>query len=260
MSSSLFERFPWTRLWCPWEKPVKYDHYGFVLDPESEYDRALNPDLTTLDVLQDQRCLILLGEPGLGKTEALRDHYQDIKNTKKPPDSVMWVDLKDFVDAYGFSRQVFDSIAFKEWERGNGRLYLFLDSLDEGLLAFDSLSGFITQELHRLASPLQFKKAQSAESIPRHAGPSDMTMTVEGDQNIPLARLYLRISCRSAIWRPGFAKDLEGLFEQKQVATLRLVPLRRRDVELAADSAEANGLLVLRLSVFNCIHRLQKES
>lgn len=243
MSSSLFERFPWTRLWCPWETPVKYDHDGFVLDPESEYGRTLNPDLTTLDALQDQRCLILLGEPGLGKTEALRDHYQNIKEAKKPPDLVMWVDLKDFVDAYGFSRQVFDSIAFKEWEWGNGRLYLFLDSLDEGLLAFDSLSGFITQELHRLARPSQFKKAQSAEPTPPPAGSSDMTMTVEGDQNIPLTRLYLRISCRSAIWRPGFAKDLEGLFEQNHLPILRLAPLRRRDVELAAESAEANDFV-----------------
>src|ERR1051326_8700101 len=146
MASPLLEHYPWTRFWYPWDTQVNFDQNGFVYDPESESGRALNPTLTTLGSMQGKQCLILLGEPGLGKSTDLREHYDQMQEKAHTDGNVViWIDLKDIPSDSALARQLFDSMAFRSWAQGDARLYLFLDSFDEGLLAIDSLSGFITQ-------------------------------------------------------------------------------------------------------------------
>lgn len=59
-----------TRFWNPLGKSY-WDDHGYLRDPE-EYPE-LSRDLRTLDQLADEPCLLLLGEPGIGKSTVLRE-------------------------------------------------------------------------------------------------------------------------------------------------------------------------------------------
>jgi hypothetical protein len=242
MDSHTSIHYPWTRLWYPADETLKYDSDGFVADPEAEYGNFLNPGLHPLESLQEERCLILLGEPGLGKTEALYDHFKTFDSAKASNTVVRWIDLKDIPDAFALTRQLFDSALFKEWEHGTGKLYLFMDSLDEGLLSFDTLTGFIAQELNRLARPQAVNIAQTTGATPVPTETPQMN-TADAAPNVALDRLYLRIACRSGIWRSGFSKELGSIFQPARMIILKLAPLTRKEVQLAADQTGTVGFV-----------------
>lgn len=73
---SMSERphIPWTRYWVPAHTPPVLDADGYLLEPYyvSSYTgsriRVANADARTLDELADVPCLVLLGEPGAGKS------------------------------------------------------------------------------------------------------------------------------------------------------------------------------------------------
>lgn len=160
------------------------------------------------------------------------------------------VDLKDFGSTFALSRQVFDSQLFLEWKLGTGRLYLLLDSYDEGLLAIDALSGFLVQELKKLSFVQHFGKASASKSAV-NAGTDDYrelsipagTAAIEPHQEIPLDRLYLCIASRPAVWPMSLTTDLREIVGKDNVETFRLAPLRRIDVQKAAERWQAKGFV-----------------
>lgn len=105
------------------------------------------------------------------------------------------------------TRALFDNPTFQEWLHGAGRLYLFLDGLDEGLLSIPILARFLSTEFARYRDHL--------------------------------ARLSLRITCRTAEWPALLEDQLRELWSNANVRAFRLAPLRREDVHAAAS---ANGL------------------
>src|SRR2546427_9331382 len=93
MSMASEERCPWKRFWCPWEKSISFADDGFVFDPESEYGILMNPALITLESVAASPCAILLGEPGLGKSDALREHQAKLaSHSDVPTPQVMFID------------------------------------------------------------------------------------------------------------------------------------------------------------------------
>lgn len=153
--------YPWKRFWCPWDKSMSFADDGFVFDPESDYGIILNPDLTTLNAIVAVPCAILLGEPGLGKSQTLRDYRSELESENDPSRCVMFVDLKDFGSDAALSRALFDSETVQGWKKGNSQLYLLLDSFDEGLLTIESLSGYLIRELRTLTSPQSTQTARA---------------------------------------------------------------------------------------------------
>src|SRR5262249_5943123 len=99
-------------------------------------------------------CLVLLGEPGIGKSHEMQQQYERAK-TQAAETSDAWLrfDLRDFQTDERFCNKVFENPTFRAWRNGTHHLYLYLDSLDEGLLTISSpytfflLNGDI--ELHR---------------------------------------------------------------------------------------------------------------
>lgn len=239
--------YPWKRFWCPWDKSISFADDGFVFDPESDYGILLNPDLTTLDAIVEERCVILLGEPGLGKSQTLREHQVVLASGNDSSRGVMFFDLKDFGSDTALSRVLFDSETFQAWKKGNSRLYLLLDSFDEGLLTIESLSGYLIRELRTLADrqPIQAALAKSLTSSGISGiqeGADNVSSTTTGE-NRPLERLYLRIACRSATWPQSLTAGLREIFSQQTVSLLRLAPLRKSDVEVAAQRTGASNFV-----------------
>lgn len=157
--------------------------------------------LATFRTISRFRCLILLGEPGMGKTHAMQSALSsDVdKGGTKTTKEVLF-DLRSYGSEDRLVRDLFHGQQIEEWKNSKYELHLFLDSLDECLLRIDTLSALLLDELKKC----------------------------------PVERLFLRIACRTAEW-PNFLEDgLKELWDEGEVAAYELAPLRKKDVEEAA--------------------------
>jgi hypothetical protein len=165
--------FPWKRFWYPRETFIDLLGGGYLYRPETEWaDRFFDGNLVPLEGMASLPCLILLGEPGLGKSRELGQQHTFIRD--RLGEAVLWCDFSAYQEQGMLARAIFDTARFQEWVRGTHRLYLFLDGLDEGLLSIPTLARYLSVEF---------------ASYRDH-----------------LARLSLRITCRTAEW-PALLED-----------------------------------------------------
>jgi len=172
--------------------------------PEIEYDdisRIVYREFQTLKDLEGVRCLILLGEPGIGKSAAVEGEIRRLQELGVQVDSH---DLKAYGDSAHLERRIFKSDAFKSLSAGK-KLVLVLDSLDEGRIVIENLGPMLLDEFREHLA----------------------------DQDIR-SRLSLRITCRSAEWPASLTEKLEDFFGKENTAVWHLTQLRRSDVCLAA--------------------------
>jgi hypothetical protein len=64
-------------LWLPERQEISMLDSGFMTD-RSDFLAAATPDAKRLSELADVDCLVLIGEPGLGKTTELKGEYRRI--------------------------------------------------------------------------------------------------------------------------------------------------------------------------------------
>jgi hypothetical protein len=198
--------YPWKRFWCPRDGSFRVDSDEFLLDPQEELGTITNPQAKPLEALASTHFLGLLGEAGSGKTQTLKSEYAAVAgNFAKAGDESTFLSLRDIGNGADLDRAVFDAGWFKAWLQGDRTLHLFLDALDEA-------SAFYPQVASRLLNRLS---------------------------DLPLRRLFVRMTCRTASWPRVFDTELRGLLEKASLgdesyAVLELLPLRRRDVESAA--------------------------
>lgn len=201
------KRYNWTRFWVPREGQIALDD-GYLSDPESEYTPYYSSDATTLASIQDVGVLILLGEPGIGKTDALEQEKERIlAQIKLESGQLLYLNLADYSSDALLVRDLFEGEAFNSLKAGQHRLYLFLDSLDECRLTIPKIS------------TLLFDRLKSA----------------------PVDRLFLRITCRGAVWPSSFEQGIKGLWGEKSVGIYSLAPLRRNDVLTACVAEGLDG-------------------
>ena len=193
--------YPWKRFWYPRETSIELLDEGYLYRPETEWaNRFFDGNLVPLEELAAIPCLILLGEPGLGKSRELSQ--QQTFTHDHLSEAVLWCDFSAYQEQSMLARALFDHLTFQEWLHGTGRLCLFLDSLDEGLLSIPILARFLSAEFARYRDHL--------------------------------ARLSLRITCRTAEWPALLEDQLRELWSNASVRVFRLAPLRRDDARAAA--------------------------
>lgn len=183
-----------TRFWNPLGTSY-WDDHGYLRDSDAYPE--LSRDLRTLEQLADEPCLLLLGEPGIGKTTVLREQPVDTRPIDGT-DLRFRLDLKS-VDAVGFDTDVFRSPWFAAWRAGSHQLTLWLDSLDECLGRVEHITSKLLARLDELAD---------AER----------------------ERLKLRIACRTGQLPGRLSEDLRRLWNDR-LGIYELLPLRRKDVQ-----------------------------
>jgi predicted NACHT family NTPase len=193
--------YPWRRFWCPRASQINLGDRGYLCDPESEYGHLLNPELVGLDAIAAVPCLILLGEPGIGKSQEMKNLFKHTVESIKPSHPPLEINLRS---CNSLAIDLIQNPDFIDWNNGEHRLYLFLDSLDEGMLTVANLATQIADE---------FSKAMYRNK---------------------LDRLYLRIACRTAVFPRILEEKVEELWKENNTAIYELAPLRRIDVENAA--------------------------
>lgn len=199
---SLNDNFSWTRFWCERSGIVSLGDGGYLYDPESKY---FNKNVVLFETISEVPCLILLGEPGIGKTETLKniEHLEE-KLTLK-------IDLRSYGNENRIIKDIFENNLFKECLEGKHKLCLFLDSLDECLLRVDYLASLLIDEFKRY------------------------------EDNPNLKKLLLRIVCRTADWPNLLEEGLSELWGVNNIRVMELAPLRRADVYHAAVNRGINA-------------------
>jgi len=194
------------RFWSPRDSSIDLSDGQYLPDPETRFGKLINPDLRTFSEIAPGPCLVLLGEPGAGKSRALTAAFERcLQNCTATGDSVARYDLRSYGDEKRLIDSLFQGNAIREWRESNRRLHLFIDSLDECLLRIDTLASLLPEELAKE----------------------------------PIERLCLRIACRTAVWPRLLEDELLALWGKGNIGVYELAPLRRRDVR---DAAVAEGL------------------
>jgi predicted NACHT family NTPase len=201
MASISKQIYPWKRFWCQRSDTMNLTPEGYLSDPDSQWGNVNNPNLVTLDKIADIPCLILLGEPGIGKSQEMQNLVEYTQENLKPSHLPLEFNLRS---CSNLTTDLIQGQDFTDWFNGNHRLYLFLDSLDEGLL-----------EIRNLATQLvdEFKKKKYSNK---------------------LNRLYLRIACRTFVFPEILENELKILWGKEDLGIYELAPLRQTDIIEAA--------------------------
>jgi predicted NACHT family NTPase len=193
--------FHWKRFWYPRGSSLNLADDGYLPDPDSQSSRFWNKQVVSFEEISALRALVLLGDPGMGKSTILSE--QESVWGKKQNDSsekCLFINLRSYQSDSRLAAHLFESPIFKEWLAGTHTLHLFLDSLDEGLLSIKVLAACLADE---------FKK-------------------------LPSERLYLRIACRTVEWPDLLDTGLTDWLGKEIIQHYVLAPLRKKDVEEAA--------------------------
>ena len=196
--------FPWPRYWFPeGNSNSTFVQSGYLTLPSSEYSPYYPTIPKQLAELTQVPILILLGEPGYGKSHALEDERKRLEN-ENAEDLIIFEDLKTFVP--GSEQRLLDSDTFKLVEQGR-RLWILIDSFDECTLPAPGhwlISNFI-------------KKVNNPE------------------------RVFVRITCRPSHWPEVLENAFSERWRSvatSPVELWRLCPLRQEDICIAANVSQ----------------------
>jgi len=193
----------WHRGWVPPDGRLPLDEDAWL--PERDVLELLTSDVVEFEDVEGIPCLLLVGEPGTGKSCALRQAAQRAETNKAPTDELLWYDLGVASNVRDIKDELFGAPAVRRFATSRGRLHLFLDSLDEAKVQVRRVVSLLEEQLGIL----------------------------------DLDRLILRIACRTADLPQAFQQWLAERYGETRMRTLELAPLRRSD---AAAAAAAVGL------------------
>src|SRR6266545_39714 len=129
---TLHKEYKWDRYWCPPNKSYALDRAGFLLDPEAPDSKYYDSIALRFEEIPDSPCLVLLGEPGIGRTKALDNIlslYENSSDTK-----AIRIDLRSYDTSDDLISDLRDNSDIKNWIDSSDYLILFFDSLDECML------------------------------------------------------------------------------------------------------------------------------
>lgn len=195
-------RYNWQRFWVPHDTVMRLDERGYLADPEGPLGTAYNPGLVPLEALADIPCLVLLGDPGMGKSTLLRAHAEEMRQQiVAAGDGYLYHNLGIFQTDTMLYQKIFGSRVYQEWLGGTHQLYLFLDGFDECQLNIRPIAALLAAEFY----------------------------------TCPANRLRLRITSRTTEWSSELEQALQKNWP-KGVGVFALAPLRRVDVSVAAQA------------------------
>lgn len=198
------------RFWIPYGRSASRTRPGWLADPVSGRFVTVNPDIVPTRALASYRCLVLLGEPGMGKSTEIRRVDPMIDSTVSARN--LRFDLGEFSSEDRLARRVFEHPEIEQWRADDSIMCLTLDSFDEARTRIETLPRMLSEYLR------------------------------EWD----CARLFLRLVCRTADWPTSLRPTLDEAFKGLGNAVMfELLPLRRRDALsiLSADETHAHTKL-----------------
>lgn len=190
--------YEWKRFWCPRDGKIDLSDDGFLTDPEGEYYEFSGSDVVPFEKISDKACLVLLGEPGIGKSTAIIQEYSEVAQAG---DQVLSLNLNEYGVETRLIDEVFKAEAWLKWKDNNYTLHLFLDSLDECQIRIGQVGSILKSRFAAVKEKLQ--------------------------------QLRLRIACRTAEWPSVLETALPELWGKDECGVYELAPLRKKDIKTA---------------------------
>jgi hypothetical protein len=202
------KNFNWQRLWIPIGYKYWNDQNGF---PNfNSYDIQTGETKTgakTLEELENEKCLVLIGDPGTGKsTEIKKIEHKGALTFKYH--FKKYATIPELFDAIKLDREL--SLNFDR------KTYLYFDGLDEGLLNIKNLHNSLITFLASLK---------------------------ENDASF-FNKIYIRITCRSVIWSEisqGALPRLREEMGEDLVKVLELAPLCQKEIRIAVEQSDSDS-------------------
>ncbi|HYF71161.1 MAG TPA: hypothetical protein VD884_23705 [Ohtaekwangia sp.] len=201
LNSTLYK---WTRYWIA-QGGIKviYDSDDFPIYSSQQYGKYGAKMGAPLVSLERSRCLILLGEPGTGKSTEL--------SLANGPEGYT---VKYNLSHHSTERELIDAIEslqnFKDWKLSDQKLFLYLDGFDEALLHVRTINHALTRWFAINSGVFRIK---------------------EGIFNV-------RIACRSSAWSSDVTQSLKEIFGDDHVQEVELGPLSEVEVRIAAEASD----------------------
>lgn len=197
--------YPWKRFWCPRETAYSLADGGYLYDPDGPDGPQFNPSIAPLAAFAECPCLVMLGEPGIGKSHEFDSEFARSENLAVAAGNVaVRIDLKEYQTDGRLVAEAFENDIIRTWQVNNTILNLFFDSLDEGRLEIHNIASILASQFRRLTPHID--------------------------------RLRLRITCRTAEWPSSLERTLVEHWGESAVEVIELAPLRRKDIVAAADT------------------------
>lgn len=190
--------YPWNRFWVKRGSVLHTDYRQFpaYYPSGSVY---FDQNAFQLAELEELPLLILLGEPGIGKSVVIEQAFANNKSSFK-----IYSRLSKHTSAKDIVEEWEKDQIFKQWQLSAEPLYLYIDGLDEGILYTTTIGAYLLEWL----------------------------------EEQPVDRIYLRITCRTAVWEKvleeGFAALYKGFLPPGKPLVYELGPLAQQDVSTAA--------------------------
>ena len=175
---------------------------GFLDDPAGPFATYFDYSLVELAQLDHVRCLVLLGEAGMGKSSELDVEEQRLRDARLP---VVGFDLGAEPDMSSLRDAVLTSPEVTAWLASTDDLVMLLDGFDEANASLGKL-------------------------------PDELIKLLDG---VPIGRLKLRITSRTGAWSSRLDAGLADRWPDLQ--RLVLAPLTEEDVRVAARDTLGDG-------------------
>lgn len=205
-------KYPWCRRWLLQGTSISHDSFGFATSNTYSYRNGYRPGGFLLPDLNEIKCAVLLGEPGLGKSTEIKKECKESSNTLIRKELIH---LNSRSSEGGLVQLLKEKLT--DWKSTGGEVFLYLDGLDEGLLQIRNVFQLIIEWIEQNREVFNLKNGTEEEAT----------------REVSLS-LYLRISCRSAIWSEDYKKELERIFGSKSCMVCELAPLEQEEVRVAA--------------------------
>ncbi|MGP3737589.1 NACHT domain-containing protein (plasmid) [Streptomyces sp. GDS52] len=190
------DQLVWSRWWGP--EQIETQLFGGVLPDPRDYDaRFFNGHLKELKDFAACRALVLLGEPGAGKSFELEKEIQRRTSSGERVEPIL---LREFSTPSEVREAIRDAVAGWHETGSPGDLTLAFDGFDEPLFAIGNLADVLERELARLDPE----------------------------------RLRVLITSRRSVWRGRLEAAFAQWWPNSSSATLLLAPLTERDIRQAA--------------------------
>ena len=177
------------------------------------WELQFTSDGVSFDEIRHVPCLILLGEPGMGKTYAIEQEYKLSRSRELGSlHTSQFIDLSGSGSKVEVRDQLFGTDWFESWKLGKYGLTLFIDSVDQAGIPPRKIVSVIANELG----------------------------------NAVVGRLRLRLVCRDHDWSLSLADRRKRVWrttddEESNVRIYRLAPLDSEDIRIAAEAKLGDG-------------------
>jgi predicted NACHT family NTPase len=198
--------FNWNRLWVPRGGRISLADGGFPYLPEFQWGKSPS-EVVPYESIACIPCVVLLGEPGMGKSHAIRAAEATTQSSMDATKTrLLFLDLKSYGSEARLKTDLFESPQFQGWLNGQFKLHIFLDSLDEALLNKQTIASLLAEGIRQLPS---------------------------------VTGLSFRIACRTADWPLELEQALKSKWPEQDFGSYELAPLTRNDI---TEAAKATGV------------------